>query len=183
MPELIAKSPLAGTAPLTRAGTTLAEATLGPVTSVAPYPGREKKVNTALKPLGLTFPAPNTQSAKGAVRLLWAGRDMAFLIGAEAPGALADHAALTDQTDGWATLTLTGPAAVDALMRLVPLDLRLSAFPVGRTTRAPLNHMQMQITRTAPDAFELMVFRSMARTAWHELAEVLEMLHARAEAL
>ena len=109
--------------------------------------------------------------------------DMAFLIGAEAPGALADHAALTDQTDGWATLTLTGPVAVDALMRLVPLDLRLSAFPVGRTTRAPLNHMQMQITRTAPDAFELMVFRSMARTAWHELAEVLEMLHARAEAL
>ena len=183
MPELIAKSPLAGTAPLTRAGTTLSEATLGPVTSVAPYPGREKKVNTALKPLGLTFPAPNTQSAKGAVRLLWSGRDMAFLIGAEAPGALADHAALTDQTDGWATLTLTGPVAVDALMRLVPLDLRLSAFPVGRTTRAPLNHMQMQITRTAPDAFELMVFRSMARTAWHELAEVLEMLHARAEAL
>jgi sarcosine oxidase subunit gamma len=183
VPELIAKSALAGTAPVTRAGTTLAEATLGPVTSVAPYPGREKKVNAALKPLGLSFPAPNTQSAKGAARLLWAGRDMAFLIGADAPDGLSEHAALTDQTDGWAVLSLTGPAATDALMRLVPLDLRERAFPVGRTTRAPLNHMQMQITRMAPEAFELMVFRSMARTAWHELAEALEMLHARAAAL
>lgn len=183
MPELIAKSALAGTAPFTRAGTTLAEVSVDSITSVAPYPGRAKKVTTALKPLGLTFPDPNTQSAKGAARMLWAGRDLAFLIGADAPEVLSEHAALTDQTDGWAMLALTGPAAVDALMRLVPLDLRDAAFPVGRTTRAPLNHMQMQITRTAPDAFELMVFRSMARTAWHELAEVLEMLAARAEAV
>lgn len=182
MPELIAKTPLSGIAPLTRAGTTLAEATLHSIISVAPFPGRDAQVGAALAPLGLTFPAPDRQSAKGAVRLLWAGRTMAFLIGAPAPDGLADHAALTDQTDGWAVLTLTGPAAVDALMRLVPLDLRDTVFPIGRTTRAPLNHMQLQLTRTAAQAFELMVFRSMARTAWHELAEVLDMLQARADA-
>lgn len=180
MAELIAKSPLAGTAPLTRAGTTLAEASAGPITSIAPFPGREKQVNAALKPLGLTFPAPNTHSAKGMARLLWAGRDLAFLAGVPAPDALAEHAAITDQSDGWAVLSLTGPVAGDALMRLVPLDLRAAAFPIGRTTRTALNHMQMQITRVAPDAFEIMVFRSMARTAWHELADALDMLQARA---
>lgn len=182
MPDLIAKSALAGHASLTRADTTLAEGTAGPITSIAPYPGRKPQVGALLAPLGLSFPEPNTVVAHGAARLLWTGREMAFLIGADAPPTLADHAALTDQTDGWAILTLTGPMAEAALMRPVPLDLRLPAFPMGRTTRAPLNHMQAILTRTAPEAFEVMVFRSMARTAWAELAEALEVLEARAKA-
>lgn len=182
MPDLIAKSALAGHASLTRADTTLAEGTAGPITSIAPYPGRKPQVGALLAPLGLSFPEPNTVVAHGAARLLWTGREMAFLIGTDAPPTLADHAALTDQTDGWAILTLTGPMAEAALMRPVPLDLRLPAFPTGRTTRAPLNHMQAILTRTAPEAFEVMVFRSMARTAWAELAEALEVLEARAKA-
>jgi sarcosine oxidase gamma subunit len=34
----------------------------------------------------------------------------------------------------------------------------------------------------AADKFLILVFRSMARTAWHELAEVMQMLEARAKA-
>jgi sarcosine oxidase subunit gamma len=41
--------------------------------------------------------------------------------------------------------------------------------------------MQAILTRTGPDAFEVMVFRSMARTAWAELTEALEVLAARAK--
>lgn len=182
MPELIAKSALADFAPLTAAGTTLAEGAAASIIAIAPYPGRMAQVNAALTPLGLTFPAPNTQSVNGTARLLWTGRDQAFLVGADAPDGLSDHAALTDQTDGWAVLTLTGPAAAEALMRPVPLDLREAAFPVGRVVRAPLNHMSAILTRTGAQAFELLVFRSMARTAWHELAEALEVLEARAKA-
>lgn len=183
MPELIAKSALAGFAPVTYGGTTLAEGNAGPITSVAPYPGRMAQVDAALEALGLTFPAPNSQSASGAARLVWTGREQAFLVGAAAPDSLSDHAALTDQTDGWAILTLSGPMAVEALMRPFPLDLRDGAFPVGRTVRAPLNHMSAVLTRTGVQAFEVMVFRSMARTAWHELHEALEVLEARAKAL
>ena len=40
MPNLIAKSALFGRAPLTLGGTTLAEAQLGPITSVAVFPGK-----------------------------------------------------------------------------------------------------------------------------------------------
>lgn len=181
MPELIAKSALAGHAPLTLLGTTLAEGQAAPITSIAPFPGRMEGVNARLAPLGLSFPAPNTQSMNGDTRLLWTGRDQAFLIGAKAPDGLAELAALTDQTDGWAILALHGPAAGDALMRPFPLDLRATAFPVGRTVRAPLNHMQAILTRTGPEAFEIMVFRSMARTAWAELAEAVEVLAARAK--
>ena len=182
MPELIAKSALAGHAPLTLASTTLAEAAAETLISIAPFPGKMAPVNAALAPLGLTFPAPNQQSSKGDTRLIWAGRDLAFLIGAPAPAGLAAHAAITDQTDGWASLTLTGPHAADTLLRLVPLDLRPAAFPVGQTMRSALNHMQMILTRNAPDAFHILVFRSMARTAWHELAEALTTLHARTQA-
>jgi sarcosine oxidase subunit gamma len=184
VPELIAKSALSGHAPLTLQATTLAEGQAAPITSIAPFPGRMAQVNAALAPLGLAFPAPNTQATNGDARLLWTGRAQAFLIGVHvptAPSALADHAALTDQTDGWAILTLQGPAATDVLMRPVPLDLRATTFPVGRTARAPLNHMQAILTRTGQDAFEIMVFRSMARTAWAELSEALEVLAARAK--
>ncbi len=178
MPELIAKSALAGHAPLTRAATTLAEAPMTDITAIAPFPGQTKAVNAALKPLGLSFPAPNGQSSNGPVRLLWTGREQAFLIGAPAPE-MGAAAAVTGQSDGWAILTLSGPLARDTLARLVPLDLRETAFPVGMTARSGLNHMAMVLTRSDAATYEIMVFRSMARTAWHELAEALETVAAR----
>ena len=163
VPELIAKSALAGQAPLALAGTTLAEAAADTLISIAPFPGKMAAVNAALAPLGLTFPAPNQQSTNGTTRLIWAGRDLAFLIGVPAPAGLQSHAALTDQTDGWASLTLTGPHATDALARLVPLDLRPAAFPVGQTMRSALNHMQMMsqlyhsmLYRDHPPTFHLL---------------------------
>lgn len=176
MPELIAKTALSGKKPLTFAATTLAEADPGPVASIALFPGQEKAIAKALKPL--TFPGPNSFVENGAARLVWTGRDQAFLLGAEPP-VLEGIAAVTDQSGAWATLTLTGPAAADALMRLVPLDLRAMAFPVGQAARAPLGHMQSVIFRTAADSITLMVFRSMARTAWHEIEVALRSLAAR----
>ena len=179
MPELIATSPLDGRGPLVRAGTTLSEAPFRPVTSVAPLAGQDKALARALKALGLTFPAPNSFVAAGEARLVWTGRDQAFLIGVAAEG-LAPHAALTDQSDGWATLVLAGPAAEAALARIVPIDLRAGAFPVGAAARVPFNHMACVLMRIGADCFEVMVFRSMARTAWHEAEAALTALAARA---
>jgi heterotetrameric sarcosine oxidase gamma subunit len=179
VPDLVAKSPLAGRAALTLAGVTLAEADLGQITSVAPFMGQDKALAGALKALGLSFPAPNQVSSKGDVRLVWTGRDQAFLIGA-APQGLDGLAALTDQSDGWAALRLDGPGAGDVLARLYPLDLRAAAFPVGRVARAPLNHMSSILMRPGPQSFEMLVFRSMARTAWHEAEMAMRTLAARA---
>lgn len=179
MPDLIAKSALAGHAALTLRDTTLAEAPMTSITSIAPFPNKGKAVDAALKPLGLKFPAPNTASTKDGARLLWTGREQAFLIGTAAPD-MGDAAAVTDQSDGWVILTLSGPLARDTLARLVPLDLRDAAFPVGMTTRSGLNHMALILTRTGDAVYEIMTFRSMARTAWHELAEALETQAARA---
>lgn len=177
MPELIAKSALEGRS-VTLGGVTLAEVALGQITSVAVLPGGAKAVAKGLKGLGLAMPDPNSFAEKKGVRIVWTGRDQAFLIGAEAKAL--EGAAVTDQSDGWAVLGLSGVTAVDVLARLVPLDLRLQAFPVGRAVRSGLNHLNAVILRTGDYAFEVMVFRSMARTAWHEIEAAMQALAARA---
>lgn len=179
MPDLIARSPLAGRGLLTSGGLTLSEIALGPITSIAPLRGQEKALAKALKTLGLGFPAPNRFSQSAAARLVWTGRDQAFLIGAP-PDGLAPFAALTDQSDGWAALRLDGAGAEAVLARIVPLDLRLAQFAPGHALRAPFNHMSSVVMRRSAYTFELLVFRSMARTAWHEVEAAMTAIAARA---
>ena len=155
----------------------MAEVEVGPITSVAVLPGGAKAVAKGLKTLGLAMPEPNSFAEKKGARIVWTGRDQAFLTGVEPPAL--EGAALTDQSDGWAALALTGAGAVDVLARLVPVDLRLAAFPVGRAIRTQLNHMNVMILRAGDHAFEILGFRSMARTAWHELETTMHMVAAR----
>ena len=80
MPELIAKTALAGQT-ITLGGTTLAEADVGQITSIAVFPGKQKAAGRAL---GQPFPKPNTFATKSGI-LCWTGPDQAFLIGTPAP--------------------------------------------------------------------------------------------------
>ncbi len=171
MPELIAKTALAGQT-ITLDGTILAEAELGQITSIAVFAGKQKAAAAAL---GQPFPKPNSFSTKSGI-LCWTGPDQAFLIGTPIPD-LTGIAATTDQSGGWAALRLSGPNAAAALMRLVPLDLQ--HFSKGQSARAPLGHMNMVLLREK-DGFLLLVFRSMARTAWAEIETALKSLAARA---
>ena len=168
MPELIAKTALAGRAPVSHADTHLAEVSLGQITSIAAFSFQQDAV---AKVLGQVFPTANTH-ANG---LCWTGPDQAFLIGRPAPD-LGGIAATTDQSGGWAALRLSGVGAADVLMRLVPLDLR--RMTSGQAARAPLGHMQMILMREE-GSFLILVFRSMARTAWAEIVDAIAMLAAR----
>jgi heterotetrameric sarcosine oxidase gamma subunit len=178
VPELIAK-PALPARPLTLGACTLTLLDPGPIASIAVFPGQEKATNKALKPLGLTFPAPNRFVEKAGARLVWTARHQAFLIGIAAPD-LAALAAVTDQSGGWAMLGFTGANAPMVLARLIPLDLRLAAFAVGSVARTALNHMQAVILRPSEAEIQLMVFRSMARSAWHEIEAAMKTVAARA---
>jgi len=168
VPELIAKTALAGTPPVTHGSVTLSEAVLGPITSIAAFAAHRQAVAHRLG----RFPPPNSH-AEG---LVWTGPDQCFLIGRPAPD-LAGIAAVTDQSGGWAALRVAGAGAAQALMRLIPLDL--DAMTPGQAARTPLNHMQMVLMRD-DQGFLLLVFRSMARTAWHEIETAMRALAARA---
>lgn len=177
MPELIAKSALE-VKPATHGTCRLEAVELGQITSVAVFPGKLALVNKVLKPLGLAFPAPNSFVAKSGAMLVWTGREQAFLIGVDAPD-FAEAAAVTDQSGGWSALRLSGAKTAEVLMRHVPVDMRLAAFPLGRAVRAPLGHMSAVLIRESADACLILTFRSMARTAWHEIEVAMRSVAAR----
>lgn len=180
MPSLIETTACDGLLPVRAGGLTLSEAPPARITSVAPFSGKDRAVGTALKALGLGWPAPGRSFSADGATCLWTGRGQAFLIGAD-PVGLDAIAALTDQTDGWARMRLAGPAAEAVLARLVPLDLRPAAFPEGAVARSGLNHMTMILGREGPDAFQIMVFRSMAASAVREISVAMDACAARSK--
>lgn len=176
MAELIASGPLDGQPPVEAAGCTLEVLDLGPMAAILPYPGRAGAVDTALKARGLGFPAPGQSLEVAGTRILWAGREAAFVLGA-APQALED-AAVVDLTDGWAGLSLSGAGAEEVLARLVPIDLRPAALPEGACARTLLGHVPALILRRA-GGLEVLVMRSYLATAWHEVETALRARAAR----
>ena len=168
MLKLIAKSPLSGQEPFERGGVSLSEQWFDQITSIS------CAAEDALKPLGLDFPAPNRFTETAGVRLVWTGRNQAFLFGAAPP----EGGVATDQSDGWAGLRVSGAGADQVLMRHYPIDLRAGAFGVGDVARAPLNHMASILMRD-DEGFLIFVFRSMAKTAWHEVGAAMRAHAAR----
>ncbi len=178
MARLLARTPAEGLRlPQTIGGATLSEVDPGPVTSVSPFAGREGE---AAALLGLpAMPPPGRVVAWGEGRAIWIGPGRALLAGAPVPAGLSDLAAVVEQGDGMSCVRLEGPASRDVLARLVPLDLRDREFPEGATARTLLGHMPVTLTRAGPEAWEVMGFRSMARTLVHELREAMGHVAAR----
>ena len=92
---------------------------------------------------------------------------------------LAEHAALTDQSDAWLVVRLEGAGARDVLARLTPVDLRDSAFKRGHTARTELAHMMASLTRVGPQAYQVLVFRGFSQTLAHDLKSAMEGVAAR----
>tara|TARA_R110002020_G_scaffold67179_9_gene176508 strand:- start:39240 stop:39776 length:537 start_codon:yes stop_codon:yes gene_type:complete len=170
-------SPCAGLLPLTIGALTVAEADLGAITLITPFEGASR--DDMEHALGLPFPQPNQTMGDADRRMIWVGQGEALLIGQAPDPDLGRYAAVVDQSDAWAVVTLTGAGGDAALARLVPVDLRLRAFPVGATVRSLLGHMNASITRTGDNVFLIAVFRSMAATLVHDLETALAAVAAR----
>lgn len=180
MVELTPKSPFADLLPLSFGPMTLSEIEFGQLTLLSPFKGAEGAVSDALKAAhGVALPAEGRSSDRDGCRVIWFGRGQVLVMGPAPPAELSRHAALSDQSDAWACVEFAGPGAVDVLSRLVPLDVRASAFPVGHTARSLIGHMSGSVTCLGPDRFLLMVFRSMAGTLVHELSEAMDTVLAR----
>ncbi len=180
MAELIAKPPCAGLLPLTIGAMTLTGVAPERITSVAPFNGQSRAVSAGLKKaLGMALPDPGRATGREGARVVWMGRGQVFVLGPEAPVALGDHAALADQSDAWAVMRLEGAGAEDVLSRLCPLDFRPPVFRRGHTARTELRHMMASVTKTGAGRFDIMVMRSFARTAVHDLETAMRSVAAR----
>lgn len=180
MAELIPLSPAHGLTPVSVGGVTLTEAPQAPIWAILPLRAQTAAVGTALQAAhGLPFPAPGSFHDAGPARIAWSGLDQAFLIGTAPAQTLAAHAALIDQSDAWAHLALDGADSRDVLARLVPIDLSPAACPKGSARRTLLGHMSCLILHPGGAAFEILVFRSMAHSAVHELTRAMTAVAAR----
>lgn len=166
--ELIAKSAFDGLElPFEAGGVTLNAVELDEMVSVSPYQGVD--VSPALKKaVGLELSDVGRFAVKGKTRVIWSGRDQWFVAG---PVGLAGklsglQAGITAQADGWAVVQVMGAGAADVLCRLCPLDFE--AMAPGDVARSEFQHMQSVIL-SLDKGFEIMVFRSMARTLVHDL--------------
>lgn len=174
MANLTQKTAFDGLLPITSGTVTLSEITHDAITWIAPGKGKLAAVSKALeKQTGAPFPDPGQISGPA----VWTGPAQAMILGV--PLKPIKDAALSDQTSGWAACALEGPHARDVLARLTPLDLRAGAFATGHAARTLLGHMNCVLMHTAKDRFEIMVFRSMAATATHELTRAMDMVAAR----
>ncbi|MBO6602498.1 MAG: sarcosine oxidase subunit gamma [Roseicyclus sp.] len=181
MARLIAKSAAAGLLPIEIGTVTLTEETPAAITALMPFAGQLRALSAAFKAAhGVPFPGPNRSSAKGGTRVCWSGLDEAFLIGDPAQADLADHAAVVDQTDAWAVLHLEGKDAAEVLARLTPINLGREHFKRGHAARSLIGHMTALIIRTGAQGFTILIFRSMAATAIHELDVAMRGVAARA---
>ncbi|MBT9385679.1 sarcosine oxidase subunit gamma [Pseudooceanicola sp. CBS1P-1] len=98
-----------------------------------------------------------------------AEEDFAARIAALAPGC-----AVTEQTDGWAMIEVTGEAAAleRLLEKLVNLDPALLA--PGHAARTALHHMGCFVLRPGAGQLWLLGMRSSAGSLWHAVAQAVQ---------
>jgi sarcosine oxidase subunit gamma len=90
--------------------------------------------------------------------------------------AAADLAGISDQSDGYAVLRLSGPKVRDVLCKLVPVDMHPRVFKVGDVAATVAAHIGSTLWRLEDEAdgsaiFEISLFRSFAASFWHALSK------------
>jgi methylglutamate dehydrogenase subunit D len=132
---------------------------------------------------GIDLPAGPKRAAVGGIAFAGIG-PAAWLVTCEQGGnafaasleeALGDSASVTDQSDGYAVLLMTGPKLRDVLVKILPIDLHPRAFKQDAVAATVAAHMGVTLWRLGDAAdgspvFELAVFRSFARSFWHALS-------------
>jgi sarcosine oxidase subunit gamma len=155
---------------------TLAEVTgLALVSAAVPRDGDEAFAAALVGGFGAVRPGPGDSAlgARDAIRVLGMQPDQVFILFASpnpdlavptVAAALGSAAYVTDQSDSWAMLRMSGTGVRAALDRICPLDLDEGAFPEGRVARTVMEHLSVIILRDGPDSFLLMSPRSSARS-------------------
>jgi len=143
--------------------------------------GGPQVMTAAGSALGLTISQVACRAAtNGQQAALWLGPDEQLLIAPESADlaatlqpALRDlpHS-LVEVSHRQIALEVIGPHATNVLNAGCPLDLDLSAFPVGMCTRTVLTKAEIVLWRTDETVFHVEVWRSFASYVTELLAEV-----------
>lgn len=130
--------------------------------------------------LGLSLPARPVAVSSASHTLVWAGPGQWLLMAVSQAGfaedcaSLTAHAAVADQSDGRAVLSLSGAMVRKVLAKGCMVDLHPRVFPVGATAMTSIAYIGVHLWRSqdGPDGavYEIMVPRSMAGSFWSWLS-------------
>ena len=136
------------------------------IVSIAAFRGQAAALDAAL---GITL--PTTPRRVG--NFLWSGPNVWLAISEEPIQFenIQHAAAVTDQSDGVTLFRVIGPNIRKILAKLVPIDLRPSAFPSDAVAITLAAHIGIRIWQEDDGAFILACFRSFAGALHHALIE------------
>ncbi len=85
-------------------------------------------------------------------------------------------ASVSDQSDGYTLIRLSGACVRETLAKLIPIDVHPQAFKVGDAASTVASHIGVTVWRLPDDSnsapvFEVLLFRSLTRSFRHALAE------------
>jgi len=88
---------------------------------------------------------------------------------------IGDLASVSDQSDGYAVLRLSGPKLRATLCKLIPIDVHPRTFRIGDAATTVAAHIGVTVWRLedGPDGspvFEIAMYRSYAGSFWHALS-------------
>lgn len=160
------------------AGVVVADCSGTPMASVIARRGAVAALAAAVaNAYGITLPDRPRHTGPGPLAFVGTGPGHYLTVGeiATLGQTIAPHAAVFDQTDGYALLRLHGPGLRATLAKGVGIDLHPDAFPVGAAASTAIGHIGANLWRLEDHAdgsavFEIAVFRSMAASFWHFLS-------------
>lgn len=122
---------------------------------------------------GLSLPEPGRAAFAAEHGLVWSGPEQWLLTCSAREGLaglsqrLHGIAAVTDQSDAYGVVAISGPKARDMLAKGVAIDLHPNGFGSGSAARTAIAHLGVQLwQRTDEPAYELTVARSFAGSLW-----------------
>ncbi len=133
------------------------------------------KIKSAIKDgFGLAMPTSVKSTANDKTRLLMTQPDQVFAMTPRTKHAettiakaIGDTAYITDQTDAWVVLELSGPSSRTALERICQVDLDAQVFKLNQMARTTMEHMGSIVIRNGKDSFLLMSGSSSAASFLH----------------
>lgn len=82
----------------------------------------------------------------------------------QASEGLKTNAYITDQSDNWGMLSVSGAQCREVLARICAVDLHKDKFPIGNVVRTLMAHQGVIIYRQGDDSFRLLAPSSSARS-------------------
>ncbi|MEH6632992.1 MAG: sarcosine oxidase subunit gamma family protein [Halopseudomonas aestusnigri] len=144
------------------------------VSLATPLGGKEAVSKALAKTYKLEIPEPgkSTVSSLDNAVLMGMAQDQTFLVFDHTEDKpidvvskhLKDTAFLTDQSDSYVMLRVSGENSRSVLERICPIDLHPSVFPEGSVSRTIMEHLGTVIVHEKANTFLLMSARSSAKS-------------------